>query len=251
MSYKEELSRIIKSSGLSLREIASRCQSMGVSISHSYISQLQRGKLPPPKEEVSLAICQVCDAECEDLLIYGYFDKSPDIIKEYINSCSKVNLKLALTLNEMSKDKISPDMIENMNLIRRLDFTTSKGWKLQNQFKGHENIIQDAFNTTFAEKKDSIFMKDSSMEPLIPKDSLLKIEILRGNKKGKIHHEPANGEIIAFFDLSGEEFVRRYQEIDGSILLKPENNRYDIISITSLEQINIRGKVVTYSKGIN
>ncbi|BBB90968.1 MAG TPA: helix-turn-helix domain-containing protein [Methylomusa anaerophila] len=83
--YTDLLAYYIKKSGMSLRQIACRCQEKGHKIAPSYISKLQNGHLPPPSEDVSRVLAEVLDGNPEILIYLGYFAKAPSIIRQKLH----------------------------------------------------------------------------------------------------------------------------------------------------------------------
>ena len=89
MTYKELLDDYIKKSGLSHREISRRSKEKGMSVSQGYISQLVRGDVPPPSEEITKVLAEIVGGDPERLIWYAYVEKAPKeiqpIIKWYID----------------------------------------------------------------------------------------------------------------------------------------------------------------------
>lgn len=256
MKYKKQLAKIIKDSNLSLRDIASRCQSLGVPLSHSYISQLQSGKLPAPSEEITIAICNVCNTDPADLILQGYIEKAPDIVQAYFEDCSKVNLKLAKMLHEIQPNTIDEIDFEQMTILKVLDYTISKGWKEYIQYNKTDQISihNKSYEHIGKNKHEILFMNDKSMEPLIPKNALLEVKEFSTfyNKENVIEMvKPNNNDIVVFRYDGKENIVRRYQKTNDTILLKPENNKYDIIQISNSTDIYIYYKVISYKASVN
>lgn len=253
MAYKDTLSRIIKDSGLSLREIAKRCEKKGISITPSYISQLQTGKLNPPSEEVSKAIAEVCKVDPIDLIIEGYIEKAPEIIKYYFAICSQtVNQFLELAFNLLHPDEEQlfrekfKEKIKVSNHLANLHQLVSYLRKLQieNNVKPIKDItkaLTDKFINKYTyNETNNIFMEDDSMEPLIPKGALLRFNPIEIDKI-------KNSDIIIFSFFNTEKnLIRRYYSIDNKIVLIPENKNYELISINNLEEIILTGKVTSY-----
>lgn len=252
MAYKDVLSRVIKDSKLSLREIASRCETIGVSISPSYLSQIQTGKLPPPSEEVSKAIAQVCSLkDSSELIFEGYMEKAPELIKYYLSTTSETNKQLLKIIMPIFHPNINQDYIDKMDTFTRLGTTVSYLEKLkrQNTFEPFINmykVLKQKYllDNTFDEM-EQVFMSDNSMEPLIPKNSKLKCIFYRGN-------EPSDKDIIAFSLKSDKKITaRRYYSHNNIITLIPENRDSEIMYLKSLNEISLYGKVISYTASIN
>lgn len=116
MGYKELLSTSISKSGLTLREISERCKKFNVNITPSYISQLQTGKQNPPSEEVTKAISNVLNIDPTNLIIEGYIEKAPEIIKYFFSvTCTSIN-KILIYLKSKNVSCIDTDFQEQLKL---------------------------------------------------------------------------------------------------------------------------------------
>lgn len=263
MSYKEALAKMIKKSGLSLRAVAERCSAMQVSVSASYLSQLQTGKLAPPSEEVNRAIAKVCGGNANDLILLGFLDRAPEIVKEYFLVMSNLNKDMLKALSERSIFTSKEYDIEQIDEIQRLFNSVS----VFEQFKRAAKYTTDLdyqgllhSKTLLKYEKDSeveySFMKDDSMEPLIPENAMLKFEPyleFDEEKKRTKRMSPKNRDIVrtTYMD-KGEKYtvVRRYQKNDNVVLLIPENTEYDVIIIQEDLDTVLFEKLVLYQKAI-
>ncbi|OME23386.1 hypothetical protein [Paenibacillus odorifer] len=81
MSYKKILSRSIKESGWSMREIARRCTNKGVNLSQGYLSKLINEDIPPASDKINLVLGEVLSPvtsiEFDELYIEAYKDRIP------------------------------------------------------------------------------------------------------------------------------------------------------------------------------
>ena len=248
MAYKDILSNMIKESGLSLKEISNRCETLGVSVVPSYISQLQTGKLPPPSEEISKALADVCSADPLHLILEGYFERAPQIIKDAFVMMGELNKRLLVVLPDNS-DTIKKEMQESIktnNLIVSLDSSMAHLQKAENYrkikpFADAYNYIKTGIKEIFYENGDyHIFANADTMEPLIPKEAQIKFMPYNGK-------EPENNDIVLYEkpgNLSPN--VRRYYKYQNIIILIPENRKYLLDFLTDPKEINVIGKVVSY-----
>ena len=83
MSYSNFLSKTIKESGYSLRDIATLCEKQcNVKITASYLSKLQKeGNKNPASEPVNIAIAKVCKINPDDLLFEADMERAPESVK--------------------------------------------------------------------------------------------------------------------------------------------------------------------------
>ena len=85
MKYADILSKYIKNSGLSLREIARRVKLENVRIDSSYISKLQSGQAAPPSEELSTALASVTGGDPTELILSGYMERAPKEVRDLLS----------------------------------------------------------------------------------------------------------------------------------------------------------------------
>ena len=252
MAYKEVLSKMIKNSGVSLREISNRCKYFGVEVSSSYISQLQTGKLPPATEEVNVALANVCDVEAAELVIEGYLEKAPEIIEHYILLSMKLNNQMLDLMANKFETGVTSEEIQSVNFISKLDYNIHYFDILKKRMRQETEIdIKKLVGSKFAGKyrvESPIFMEDDSMNPIIPISSVIEYKNTSVKEWGKPSFEFKDNDIIVFIirdDRTKKKYVRRYYKNDKSIILLAENKKYQPIYLPE-EDILILGKVTGY-----
>lgn len=257
MTYKDKLRKVIKSSGLTLRDIATRCQAQNVTITYAYISQIQSGKLPPPAVKVTVAICKACNADktdLDDLVFLGYIEKAPKIVQGYFIASSNANIDMFNLMNKVTKEEYKKH-IDNLSLIQTITENIKKGWRISEKELGKDIIGKySKFLVNISDSENElVFMPDDSMTPTIPKNSKLNIESyisLDKNKKEKVYLKPKNNDLV-YYRENGKDFVRRYQKSGSTIFLKPDNNKYDIIQKNEIEiEYLLEGKIINYTVNI-
>lgn len=248
MTYSEMLDSIIKDSKLSLRQLASKCGDLGLSITPSYISQLKNNKLPAPSPEVSITIAKACSSKLHAALVFlGYMEKAPDIIKDYMHTSTKL-YKLMLE-NLCDGQTQVPLTTEAREFINKLDvisaFELTTNYLNEGKFNLTKELAEEMVLVSGGAVKTNndmitTFLNDSSMSPSIPMHSLLYI---MPTKSSFIKEK----DIIGIYP-HGRKMVtlRRVFFLKDQVLLIPEDTTYDIISTNSLDNIDYLGKVVSY-----
>lgn len=260
MSYSEMLSMMIERSGLTLKNIAEKCNELGVKIDQSYISKLKTGKLPPASDEVNEAIAKVCDyTMTEELLYEAYLEKAPDYIRAFIKNLIKTTREIIITSyrNDLSEKEYA--MLEvHYNRLSDLEFSKHLS---QHTYNSGVNIgLPNEAGFGEIKKNDSsspseyiLEMEDDSMEPTIPKGS-----IIRCDKKAKVK----TGDIVvavSTYDRS-EGFIRRYYPmdddheydlgIDQEIIFTSDNPKYKPI-VEKIIDVEIVSKVISITSTTN
>ncbi|MBC9783487.1 hypothetical protein H1S01_03045 [Heliobacterium chlorum] len=82
MGYAERISELIEQSGMQLIEISARCKMYGVNVTSSYLSKLKGGKMPPPSENINIALAKVLEVNEDELIWEAFIDRAPDRFKE-------------------------------------------------------------------------------------------------------------------------------------------------------------------------
>ncbi|MED1911018.1 LexA family transcriptional regulator [Brevibacillus laterosporus] len=230
MNYYETLSELIKSSGLTLKEIAEKCRELGVKIDPSYISKLQTKKQPPASEEINRALAQVCGGDIDNLVFLGYFEKNPENIKLFIERSIeqfKEATKLLLSM-QIPKEKLSLAQ-QQFDALSPVIFVNQVAQQDPKKLEDTENNLLEKIVNSISE----IRMIDDSMEPKIPLNSLLDID-----KVGEIK----NGDYV-LLELEGKiTTVRRYVCIEDKVVLISENPYYQSYEL-NMTETKILGKV--------
>lgn len=247
MDFKNFLKDCIKKSNLSLREISTACKEKGVSITPSYISQIQNGKIKPPSEEILSVLADVLKVDYNLLLIESYLDGAPDIVKEFL-----VNIRSTMQSANNSNSKLLNTVLSNQPISKFiLDFNAAN-------FTNNNSVI------------GGIPFEDDSMEPLIPKGSKLIISKFKDNPenvinidgKGIMHdniYEDASnifhkdeigflyakdGDIIVAWDLDNNKLLVRI--FRRSVLPEDDELNYYLIPINGTYEIKVGSYDQTY-----
>jgi len=248
MSYAGMLDDIIKKSELSLRQISKRCAELGISITPSYVSQLRNGKLPPPSEEISLAISKVCGAKQQSHLVFqGYMEKAPAIVREYMLASSTLN-KIMLESLCRATGTVSDDFkrfIEELDVLAALEMS-SKFISADDPHKAHALVREIALATNKPVKLDeqsemiNFFLPDTSMAPLIPIHSYVYILPTRKDLL-------KDRDIIAFYPPNSKSIsLRKLFTVGGKLVLIPEDKSHALYIFNDVSDISYIGKVVSY-----
>ena len=230
MSYYKLLRNIVVESGLSSTEIIKECREKGRKIDKAYFSRLLNGKCPPPSEELSRLLANICNADERALVLEGYIDKAPKEIKECLEKLEKATL---MTTLKVFNDKININDLENiMNELPTSSFIIQI---LDTDLNNNSNIFELSNNDTKITVTEpiSLEIKDNSMSPLIPEHSRINLKI----------DKYKNGDILAIKTKDFESFIVRYVLFSGSsIILISLNKEYKPMTY-KIQDIEILGKV--------
>lgn len=227
MGYKELLSNMISNSNLKLKEIADKCEEIGVKINPSYISRLQTGNQAPASDEVNTAIATVCGGDVELLRFEASVEKSPDIVKTFVNEVTSYFRETTKQLfSAKLPEAVLPIVLEQIDSMSKLDIVNN--FLKMDKADGLENK---------AEINMGPRIEDDSMEPLIPQGAIINIDREVEIKTGDY--------VVAEINEVGV-MIRRIVIGDDEIVFLPENTIYECLQIEK-DNVKLLGKVTGYT----
>lgn len=227
MGYKEILSQMISNSNLKLKEIAEKCEEIGVKINPSYISRLQTGNQTPASDEVNTAIATVCGGDVELLRFEASVEKSPDIVKKFVTEVTtyfKDTTKKVISAQ--LPESVLPIVLEQIEQMSKLDIVNN--FLKMDKTDGLENK---------AEINMGPRIEDDSMEPLIPQGAIINID--RGV-------EIKTGDYVVVEIQTVGVMIRRIVITNEKIVFLPENASYECLE-TETKNVKLLGKVTGYT----
>lgn len=238
MGYKELLSEMVEKSHMTLREIADKAKKKGVPIDPSYISKLQTGKQPPPSEDISKVLAEVCNSDPDSLVWEGYMEKAPEIIRSYVEkTMDYLRDTFIMVMETQIEDE---DLIEStkhqFNKMSSIEFAktiisySEELYVVEDDFAYVEDEEGNKQKVLFAK---SFEMPDDSMSPIISKGARVTF---------KSQSNVKNGDIVIVHTSENEYLVRRVVINKNSAILMPENSKYET-KILPINSITIGGRI--------
>lgn len=241
MPYSRLLRNIVADSGYSSKQIIDECNKRGKKIDKAYLSKLLNDKIPPPSEEVSRVIGNVCNADERLLVLEGYIDKAPKEVKEAFNSIRYMTTISALNMFSNKLDEnIIKQLEKEMNNEPISEFIVSlidnKANNINITDSGMELSIENDDNVKLSLTEPmSLQVKDSSMAPMIPENAKISL---------KIEEKYKNGDILAIKVKKQEDFIVRYALFNKDTVTLTSLNTKEFEPVTYSEKdIIILGKV--------
>jgi len=246
MSYSSYLASIIKSSGYSLRNIATLCEkNHNVKITASYLSKLQKeSNKNPASEKVNTAIAKVCKTNPDDLNFEADFERAPETVKQTINELIEflknflIQTSKTISVPDKEKElKIESEINKYLNMSSReflqliMQYSELQTNKIP--FEESFDLNKDNIEDIIMKFSIDIPMKDNSMFPTIKQGA--KLEIVKLDSY-------SNGDIVSVNINEETNIIRTYIEAGNNIILLPENKEFEIITIEK-ENAIINGKV--------
>jgi hypothetical protein len=244
MPYSKLLMKVVAESGKTSKEIIDECNKRGRNIDKAYMSKLLNDKVPPPSEEISRMIADICEFDEKKLVLEGYIDKAPKEIYEAFVSIKLLTTAAALDIFLNPKNEQTLEELEReMNKEPVADFIIDLIKTLSNNI----NLKENGFDIKL-EQKDSqdnlvlslrepigLPIKDNAMFPIIPLNSKISLQLQK---------EYNNGDILAIKVKEQEDFIVRYALFNGNeIILTALNREFKPLTYKK-EDIIIFGKVV-------
>jgi transcriptional regulator with XRE-family HTH domain len=253
MSYSETLSKMIKESGLSLREISELCKEGGQKVDPSYISKLQTGNQDPASEDVNRALALACDQDPEVLLYEAFMHKAPKILKDFHNQLFDFFRYTASSIIDhipllgTKRSDYFKQQLMSLNDFDLIKFIQKEDLKALIPTSPKKKKLLSITETVSPGKKLyydflpqlDLVMIDDSMEPIIPKNAKLQIE--------KIESEISSGDIVGVLLSDKTHYIRRYVPIDNKVAFIAENRKYETMTL-NVDEFEITGRIKSYTK---
>lgn len=271
MSYTELLSEYISNAKISMRKIAEKCNERGFSIDHSYISKIRRGIKPPPSEDLSRIIAEVCGGDPEALVLEGYKEKAPDKVKSLIEVGTAVNKEGIIQKPDSSK-KYSmvielADLLENNDIM-----VTASGKPLEHDLR--LSLLRFIDKSVINAKVFSVPMLGivRAGVPLLSQQNIIGEMDIPADLEGHVDfalevrddsmigagiaeydivlckevHIANNGDIVVALVNDDETTLKFYIQENGHAVLRAANPNYEDIRLNDGDQI--QGRVVKVYK---
>ena len=240
MPYSNVLKKTIENSNLSYKEIKDKLEQKGIHIDKSYLSKLVNGKLPPPRDEISKAISQICNVDERLLVLEAYYDKSPQEIKDILSYLQKITTmsaipKLAENTNIDAKqldlicEKVNQEGI-GIFLAEILDWVKNDNYQI---LDGNLSVNSKKDNIKFQLEEPIFFpITNNDMYPIVPDGCQVNINIQEKYQNGDIVALKYNNTIIA----------RYYFEVNQNITYTAINKTAKTFD-NSNKKIKLLGKI--------
>ena len=240
MPYSRLLKKVVAESGYSNKEIIELCREKGRNIDKSYFSRLLNSKTPPPSEELSETIAEICNVDKRLLVLEGFLDKAPKEIRDvFLNMQFTGSVSVTKMLEnklpqevldafrkQIEKEPLAEFVIKLTNGLGKfasLDLTETEVLKLS------DNEMKFTLNNPV-----SMPVYDNAMYPIVPENSKI---ILRLKEKYN------DGDLIVIKAKDRDDMIVRYAVFrEDKIILTSINKQYPVIEY-ELEDISIMGEV--------
>jgi SOS-response transcriptional repressor LexA/transcriptional regulator with XRE-family HTH domain len=221
--YKDLLEYYIRGSGLSHREISRRCKDRGTSVSQAYISQLAKGDVPPPSEEVSRVLAEVTGGDADKLLMAAYMEKAPDEVKDILKKSENIDQLLKKIFQFYSKFLLNEGHLKNAGKDIYPDFEDEKG---RTELLLGANPLFYFDNLTIDQKLEmlDIINSDAKEKNLQLSDLLVQYNIqdYGANKFERPSHSfekiPVLGTVTAGAPIERDEYIEGYEMVETGAL---------------------------------
>ena len=228
MSYNQQLNLMIEKSGKSIKEIAIECKEKGIEITQSYIGILKNNKDRIPSEEITTAICEVCNTDPDILIIEGGLDKAPKRLRDKIEEMRECFKTLMLRDIAPKDKKPTEEIINQIPYSTILDGVIGT---IRNAISAVENSDKDKVENYLKEITDYEIYHDN-LQPILKKGDKFRIINIPLNRY-------MSGDILAY---RNEEERLEYKEIISvnkeNFILKDNEGFYEI-AINSINPIGI------------
>ena len=241
MSYSDFISKAIKNSGYSQKQITIMAKNRyNIDIDPSYISKLQNGKKIASKE-INEAIAKVCKIEPKDLQFEADMERAPESVrKTMINIVEVLKLTLLRVMNKNDNEyEILKRAMEEMSTRQMVELMAKNNFFDKNEIELNpfkKEINNNDLDKLSMQVTTNYKMNDGSMLPLINEGAQLMLDKTDNIK---------NGDIVLVQDNNNNILVRMYNKIDDIVSLIPMNKKFETIQFKKDDMI-IRAIVTGY-----
>ncbi|MEG0692292.1 MAG: S24 family peptidase [Oscillospiraceae bacterium] len=239
MKYAELLDKLIQESGLTAKDISDKCREQGIEVTPSYISLLRnKEKNRIPSNEVSTALAIALGKNENYLLLEGYMDSAPEILKYTVKAMYKNIVTMGIMalqipvnqeqINEMVEQQPMAEIIisinENMNVDQNI------------------NDLNDMMSSMEALPSMLLPARDDAMSPTICKGDEVSIERQEAY---------ASGDMVAVAtDMDMESVIcRKMHQLNDEVLLLPYNSKVEAMRYDP-NTMQILGKITSVTKAL-
>lgn len=86
--YSDRIRQAIETSGLSLQDVADRCEAAGVKIDRTYLSKIRNNACKPPMGRVNRIIAEVLGLDPKEMEVQAYIERAPEEVRHRLVSVS-------------------------------------------------------------------------------------------------------------------------------------------------------------------
>jgi len=237
MPYAALLDSLIKDSGMTAKDVAQKCNDLGVDVTPSYLSLLRNeSRNRVASDDISIALAKVLGKPDDYLVLERYMDEAPDMLKQAIYKIFRASTSMVAMMNNMVFTEEQLNALDIAikqepfaNLITSLndaDYTMSSNKIVSGSMTDDGEQITASINII-----PEFTVSDNAMYPTIKKGDLVKISPCDSLN---------NGDMLAI--MSDESLIcRRYQLIENVPMLFSFSNEYPSMKLD--ESISLLGKV--------
>ena len=184
MTFGQRLKELRKAKGMTQRELAQK-----TAISFTYVSKLETGVMPPPRQKIILALAKVLDVNKADTdELFGLAKKMPSDLLAHVDTGM---IKMLRSLKH-EEEKPAHELATLRRRIAELEASETQGIRLKEQLPGRH---EDIFRALVENCPDGIVILSSELEVIYENPSASRIlgyepgEFIGKDTLGVIHPE--------------------------------------------------------------
>jgi len=242
VTFGQRLRELRKARGMTQRELAQK-----TAISYSYVSKLETGVMPPPRQKVILALAEVLGANHADTdELFGLARKMPSDLLAHVDTGI---IKMLRSLGH-GEETPAHELATLRRRIAELETSETQGIRLK-ELPGRE---EDIFRALVEHSPDGIVLLDSELEIIYENPSAARIlgyesgEFVGKDTLGVIHPEDMSKsarrltKMIQNPDDTGSHAQLRVRHKDGGWRV------VDVVANNLLHNPTVRGIIVVIHK---
>lgn len=231
MPYSNLLKKIIADKNYNYADIIRECQKRGEKIDKTYLSKIVNGRAMPPKENISKLFAEICGVDERLLIIEGYLDKAPEIIRDVFVEMKKKSMRISMQVFQNKFDEKTLTELENIIEKEPLaDFVLSIMNSEKYDISDSIELNDKNYKMEMTEPM-GITMDSDAMFPVIPQNAKVIL---------KIEEEYKNGDILVV-KIGDKVVIRESFIYSNTVVLLPINTKYEMLTY-DIKDIMILGK---------
>jgi PAS domain S-box-containing protein len=243
VTFGQRLRELRKAKGLTQRELAQK-----TAISFAYVSKLETGAMPPPRQKVILALAEVLAANNADTdELFGLARKMPSDLLAHIDT----GMIKILRSFRCGEETPAHELAALRRRIAELEASETQGIRLE-ELPGRQ---EDIFRALVENSPDGIVLLDSELEVIYENPSAARIlgyesgEFIGKDTLGVIHPEDMSKaarwltKMVQYPDVTGTHAQLRVKHKDGAWRL------VDVVADNHLQNPNVKGIIIVIHRG--
>ncbi len=245
--FRDLIAQGLENKGLNQTELTKECKKLNANFDSSLISKiLNKGVIP--NEDISKALANVLEIDEELLILEGYLEKAPEFLLDYLDDLFINTFDIGMSLYDNIDTSNIPMSKDTKNKIKQLfNYNGARAQCLLEMVRCDLGILYDDNSKMQLESKADKFVMNFGNEPIITVDDNSMEPIIPKNSKIKLWEQSQyeNNDTVCVL-VKGKKLIRNLIVLGNNYFLYPLNKQFKSQILTKKE-CTIMGKVSSYT----